>query len=314
MTTNLDFDDNFGLDCNEFSSHGDIDFDYLHEESNLNAIKESNDYIKTLVESSGLHLLEPKNCVNSFERDGLLGLFHLFLPSKFVKGSLYEWTKQEMIKKHPNSKFNYTMFKQYIGLEIAMSFNFFSQIRDYWSTKMFAGNEDFKNVMSRDKFMNVRASLKLHPPLPTTEFFNTSSEDPLYFARQLFNRFIIRCSQVAVPYGPAAFDEASMETKARTRSKSYMPNKPSKYAVRFYALVGHAFSYLFSLFDNGSGNFEDAPAAMRYTEIFRDLKTPLEKLYTDLAKKEDLKKASALWVAQIGHMTKKKNPMKLTVT
>ena len=98
MTTNLDFDDNFGLDCNEFSSHGDIDFDYLHEESNLNAIKESNDYIKTLVESSGLHLLEPKNCVNSFERDGLQGLFHLFLPSKFVKGSLYEWTKQEMIK------------------------------------------------------------------------------------------------------------------------------------------------------------------------------------------------------------------------
>ena len=48
---------------------------------------------------------------------------------------------------------------------------------------------------------------------------------------------------------------------------------------------------------------------MRYTEIFRDLKTPLEKLYTDLAKKEDLKKASALWVAQIGHMTKKKNAM-----
>ena len=100
-----------------------------------------------------------------------------------------------------------------------------------------------------------------------------------------------------------------METKARTRSKSYMPNKPSKYAVRFYTLVGHAFSYLFSLFDNGSGNFEEAPAAMRYTEIFRDLKTPLEKLYTDLAKKEDLKKASALWVAQIGHMTKKKTPM-----
>ena len=144
MTTNLDFDDNFGVDCNELLSHGDIDFDYLHEESNLNAIKESNDYIKTLVESSGLHLLEPKNCVNSFERDGLLGLFHLFLPSKFVKDSLYEWTKQEMIKNHPNIKFNYTMFKQYIGLEIAMSFNFFSQIRDCWSTKMLSGNNDLK--------------------------------------------------------------------------------------------------------------------------------------------------------------------------
>ena len=85
MTTNLDFDDNFGLDCNEFLSHGDIDFDYLHEESNLNAIKESNDYIKTLVESSGLHLLEPKNCVNSFERDGLLGFFTSFYPVNLLR-------------------------------------------------------------------------------------------------------------------------------------------------------------------------------------------------------------------------------------
>ena len=161
--------------------------------------------------------------------------------------------------------------------------------------------------MFRDNFQNARASLKLYPPLPITEFFKRSSEDPLYFARHLFNRFIIRCSQVAVPYGPAAFDEASMETKARTRSKSYMPNKPSKYAVRFYALVGHAFSYLFSLFDKRSGNFEDTPAAMRYTEKFRALKTPLEKLYTDLAKTEDLKKSKALWIAQIGHMTEKQS-------
>ena len=155
-------------------------------------------------------------------------------------------------------------------------------------------------MIFKDNFQNVRASLKLHPPLPTTEFFNTSSEDPLYFARHLFNRFIIRCSQVAVPYGPAAFDEASMETKARTRSKSYMPNKPSKYAVRFYALVGHAFSYLFSLFDNGSGNFEEAPAAMRYTEIFRDLKTPPEKLYTDLTKKRISKKLVLCGLPRLG--------------
>ena len=68
-----------------------------------------------------------------------------------------------------------------------------------------------------------------------------------------------------------------------------MPKKPSKYGIRFYSLVSHTFLYLFSFFDNGSGNLADVPAALRYTELFCELKTPLEKTLSDLGTTDDLK-------------------------
>lgn len=40
--------------------HRYIDYDYVCEKINLNNIKKLNDYMKTQVESSGLHPLEPK--------------------------------------------------------------------------------------------------------------------------------------------------------------------------------------------------------------------------------------------------------------
>ena len=58
--------------------------------------------------------------------------------------------------------------------------------------------------------------------------------------------FIRRIVCVAVPLGSSAFDEATMGTKARTRALIYVPNKPEKYGIRFYALVGHKYQYIFS--------------------------------------------------------------------
>ena len=39
--------------------------------------------------------------------------------------------------------------------------------------------------------------------------------------------------------------------------------------------------------------------------MFCELKTPLEKTFADLGTTDDLKTVSALWTAQIGHMTQK---------
>jgi hypothetical protein len=37
--------------------------------------------------------------------------------------------------------------------------------------------------------------------------------------------------------GVSALDENSCATKARTRAKTYLPSKPDKYAICFYAVV-----------------------------------------------------------------------------
>ena len=193
---------------------------------------------------------------------------------------------------------------QYMELELAISYHSFQNISDYWAIKMFAGNKDFKDIMGRDKFKNIRVFLTMHPPFQTQHYYNLSSDDLLYHSNVFLNRFITRITQVAMPHGAEAFNESTMSNKSRTRSRTYMPNKPSKYGIRFYSLVSHKFSYLFSLFDNGSGNFVNVPAALRYTDLFRELKTPLEKVFKEQGKEDDLKTASALWTSQIGRMTK----------
>ena len=125
-----------------------------------------------------------------------------------------------MKEKFDATKFNFSQFKGYIGLEIAMSFNSFNNISDYWSTKMFARNKDFKDVMGRDVFKRIRGCLKLHHPFATEDFHKSSAADPLHNSRTFLNRFVTRITQVSVPYGASAFDEASMITKARTRSRT----------------------------------------------------------------------------------------------
>eukprot|EP00644_Phytophthora_capsici_P014966 jgi/Phyca11/128420/e_gw1.76.136.1 len=53
----------------------------------------------------------------------------------------------------------------------------------------------------------------------------------------------------------------TVATKARSKARTYMPSKPYKYGVRFYAVVGWDSLYVHSLWDNASGNtLPTAPA------------------------------------------------------
>jgi hypothetical protein len=88
-----------------------------------------------------------------------------------------------------------------------------------------------------------------------------------------------------------------------------MPNKPMKYGIRFYACVGSREMYCHSFWDNGSGNKVPLSPAERYTQLFRDLRTPFHKAYADdpSGKVSGVAKdtASALWTLQMAHQTKK---------
>ncbi len=68
-----------------------------------------------------------------------------------------------------------------------------------------------------------------------------ASSDPLWFCRSLLDQFIKKSTSVAVPAGVSALDENSCPTKACFKAETYSPNKPAKYAIRFYAFVGHKY-------------------------------------------------------------------------
>jgi hypothetical protein len=87
---------------------------------------------------------------------------------------------------------------------------------------------------------------------PTVEA--RATRDPLRHSRPLLEHFQRKFASFAVPFGVSSVDEIGVRTKARTRAKSFMPLKPDKFAIRFYAVVGWRSLYVHSMWDNGSGN------------------------------------------------------------
>ncbi|OWZ13292.1 hypothetical protein PHMEG_00013402 [Phytophthora megakarya] len=56
----------------------------------------------------------------------------------------------------------------YLGLEMAMSMIPITDIKEFWSDKLFLSRPDFKATMSRNRIQAMRESFQLHPPFVTT--------------------------------------------------------------------------------------------------------------------------------------------------
>jgi hypothetical protein len=85
--------------------------------------------------------------------------------------------------------------------------------------------------------------------------------------------------------------------------------KPNCFGIHFYICTGATELYNSYMADNGTGNLTGTSHADRYIDIFWDLRLPFEKCFRDdpngkisgVAKDS----ASALWVLQLTHQTKK---------
>ena len=67
---------------------GDIDYECLDDEENVGSIKESNPYIKTILQSSGLHLLEEAKAIKAHETQNVIGLFYLFIAHSYLRNCI----------------------------------------------------------------------------------------------------------------------------------------------------------------------------------------------------------------------------------
>ena len=232
-------------------------------------------------------------------------MFQLFL-SRSLFESILMWTNIELTKKG-KPRISQDKLMAYIGLELAMSLVQMGSIAHYWSQARFEGHHDFHETMSQTDFQTIRASIQFHSSLAYDA--EIATKDPLYHSRCFLNHFQLNCSSIAVPMGASALDEASCRTSARTRAKSYMPNKPIRYGIRFYANVSVREIYCHSIVDNGSGNKLPLSPADRYIDVFRDLRTPFDRAFADdpTGKNGGVKKdsPSALWSLQLAHQTKK---------
>lgn len=235
----------------------------------------ANSYVKELIASSDLKILQTDRVNRAYSENGYCGLFKLFLTRSFLD-KMRKWMNLELTN-DALKPINEAKFNAYLGLEIAMSLVQFNDIDEYWKGGMFQGHSDFKKVMSRDDYTRIRSHVRLRPP---------------------------RYSHDAVPVGTSALDQNTLRTTARTRAKTYLPNKPQPYGIRFYAVVGSKFTYLHSMFDNGSGNNTGISRPQAYAALFRNLRTPYVRQFSRANSPIDINSPTALWVLQFAHQVK----------
>lgn len=256
-------------------------------------------YMESLNMQSGLHVVAEAKVAKAYQDNAEYGLFALFFTATFRR-SLQTWTS-DVLAARGKAKLTESEFNAYCGLEIAMSVCPLNEISEYWSDSRFLGQAAFIETMPRTRFQDIRAALQFHPPEdPTLDKLH----DPLWHSRTILAHFQKRFAEFAVPTGVSSIDEMTVRTKARSRARTYMPSKPDKYGVRFYAVVGWDSLYVHSVWDNSSGNTQRTTPAQRYTQRFPLLRTAL---FSTLAR-DDIavsgKSATALWLAMVGHQSK----------
>ena len=152
---------------------------------------------------------------------------------------LCTWTNSKLSSKGL-VKVSVKKFTKFIGLELAMSIVKFNAIEDYWSQSLFTGHADFKRVMIRYDFTNIRSSLTFEPQYSHA----MTVMDPLWHSRKIMMNFLRNCAATVVSIGVLCFGENTIRCKARTGARSYIKSKPVKYGIRLYAMCGWRYTYL----------------------------------------------------------------------
>ncbi|RLN05777.1 hypothetical protein BBJ28_00019071 [Nothophytophthora sp. Chile5] len=136
----------------ESNSHGSNSGNTLHSDTPRDQIAE--EYIASLTNDSGLHLVEEAQIRKAYRDGGEVGLFSLFITHKF-KDTIRQWTNEQLVKQGRRAT-TPSEFDAYLGLELAMSICPLNDITEFWSERRFLGQPDFDPTEALFQFIEGR--------------------------------------------------------------------------------------------------------------------------------------------------------------
>ena len=254
-------------------------------------------YLDDICAGSELYIKNRRQVQIVYEKEGLYGLFSLFVTPLF-KNHIMEWTNNRLHKAgHP--LLTMAELDAWIGLQLAMSIVPLANMRDFWKDDPLLGQEFFKALMPWDRFLKIRAKLAVHNCMDISMF--QKAKDPFWDFRFMMRHFQERFTKTAEAYGNTALDEMGVRFSGRHRGVTYAPQKPEKFVFQFYAEAHYESLYVTQIQSNDSGVYpKNAPA--KYLQIYPKLQGPLQKVVdwmTSIGSTIDMKSASTLWMAMI---------------
>lgn len=147
--------------------------------------------------------------------------------------------------------------KAFFGLSILMGVNPMHEYSDYWSGDAFLGVSGFQRVMTLYRYETLPQYLHCNHAAARLD-----KNDPSYhpiakvapivdMARQSFKMYYKHSRDISI-------DEAMKGYKGRTELRMYMPNKPEKFGIKFWARCDGRTAYM-SDFQLYSGKRDQTP-------------------------------------------------------
>ena len=129
----------------------------------------------------------------------------------------------------------------FIGMKVAMGIAKLPSLDDYWK-KGIISMPWFRAVMSRNRFRQILRFLHLadnSKQVPQSH----PNYDRLYKRGNLDKVLSHRFSEMYAPQRTLSIDEQMIGTKARIGFLQYMPNKPTRFGIKLWALCDSISSY-----------------------------------------------------------------------
>jgi len=154
------------------------------EDDRILVSPQTNTYISAIKGKSGLILLEPERIKAAFSERGPYGLFSLFIPQESIERFRLATNESQQL----TIPVTQTEMKTFFGLLLGMSFVRLRRIEDYWSTRLFLGQPDFRRFMSRNRFQSIRSALKICRSEDISP--QQRNADPLWHFRPILTAFL----------------------------------------------------------------------------------------------------------------------------
>ena len=160
----------------------------------------ANTYLKHVSSCTRLNII-PKKRIFKFLKKGPIAFFHLSIRKSFFSDCIRKWTNRTLdSRRKPTASIEKML--EVVGIEIGMSYLRMKNMKSYWTKTFIGSNEDCGKMIGRDWFLEIWKCLSFCSDYETrSKSHLVWYNDPLFYARNLMNRFNKNSTKLTVPTG-----------------------------------------------------------------------------------------------------------------
>lgn len=177
-------------------------------------------------------------------------------------------------QKGVNFAVNEEELKAFFGVNYVMSYHKLPRLRDYWSTEPDLGVPFIMNIMTRDRFFEIRNYLHFVDNSKFTKLKLKERIDRGYKIRPLIDHFNKAYQAAYAPSQQQSIDEHMIKFTGQNRLKQFVKGKPIRYGFKCWCRCASKTGYLYQLdlylgkkAENAEGNLGES-VIMQFTKGF----------------------------------------------